>query len=73
MTSTQCNINDQATGWKSQDIDLVVPHQVTRSITDRLMMIVGFPLEKAMYTITKYGNTAAASIPIALAEAMEED
>jgi 3-oxoacyl-[acyl-carrier-protein] synthase III len=37
------------------------------------MMIVGFPLEKAMYTITKYGNTAAASIPIALAEAMEED
>jgi len=26
-----------------------------------------------MYTITKYGNTAAASIPIALAEAMEED
>jgi len=50
-----------------------VPHQVTRSITDRLMRIVGFPLDKDMYTITKPVNRAAASIPIALTEAIEED
>ncbi len=61
------------TGWKNEDVDLVVPHQVTRSITERLMKIGGMPLEKTMYTITKYGNTAAASIPIALAEAVEEN
>ena len=60
------------TGWKPEEVELVVPHQVTRSITERIMRIIGIPLEKAMYTVTKYGNTAAASIPIALVEALEE-
>jgi 3-oxoacyl-(acyl-carrier-protein) synthase III len=58
-------------GWELGDVDLVVPHQVTRSITERLMRIVGLPLEKAMITLDKYGNTAAASVPMALAEAVE--
>lgn len=59
-------------GWALGDVDLVVPHQVTRSITERLMKIVGIPLKKAMITVDKYGNTAAASVPIALADAVEE-
>jgi len=59
-------------GWELGDVDLVVPHQVTRSITERLMRIGGLPLEKAMITIHKYGNTAAASVPMALADAVEE-
>lgn len=59
-------------GWEMEDVDMIVPHQVTRSITERLMRIVGFPLEKAMITLDKYGNTAAASVPMALAEAVEE-
>jgi 3-oxoacyl-(acyl-carrier-protein) synthase III len=59
-------------GWELGDVDLVVPHQVTRSITERLMRIVGLPLEKAMITLDKYGNSAAASIPMALADAVEE-
>jgi 3-oxoacyl-(acyl-carrier-protein) synthase III len=61
------------TGWRHEDVDRVVPHQVTRGITERIMRIVNLPPEKAMYTITKYGNTAAASIPIALTEAIEEN
>lgn len=61
------------TGWKVEEIDLVVPHQVTRSIIERLLRIAGLPLGKAVYTITKYGNTAAASIPIALSDAMDEN
>ena len=61
-----------ANGWSFEDIDLVVPHQVTRSITERLMKIVGLPIEKAMITVNKYGNTAAASVPIAFADAVEE-
>ena len=60
------------TGWAFEDVELVVPHQVTRSITERIMKIVGLPVEKAMITVNKYGNTAAASIPIALADAVEE-
>jgi 3-oxoacyl-[acyl-carrier-protein] synthase-3 len=59
-------------GWRLDDVDLVVPHQVTRSITERLMKIVGLPIEKAMITVNKYGNTAAASVPIAFADAVEE-
>jgi len=37
------------------------------------MRIAGLPLGKAAYTITKYGNTAATSIPLALSEAMDEN
>lgn len=59
-------------GWKLDDVDLFVPHQVTRSITERMMKIVGVPMEKAMVTVNKYGNTAAASVPIAFADAVEE-
>ncbi|HEY49100.1 MAG TPA: ketoacyl-ACP synthase III [Dehalococcoidia bacterium] len=60
------------TGWAFDDVELVVPHQVTQSITERIMKIVGLPVERAMITVSKYGNTAAASIPIALADAVEE-
>ena len=59
-------------GWKLDDVELFVPHQVTRSITERITKILGLPLEKSMITIHKYGNTAAASIPIGLCEAVEE-
>lgn len=59
-------------GWDFDDVELVVPHQVTRSITERIMRIVGLPVEKAMITVDKYGNTAAASIPLALADAVKE-
>lgn len=60
------------TGWKPEDVELIVPHQVTRGITERIMRIVNMPIEKAMITVHKYGNTAAASIPLALADAIEE-
>jgi 3-oxoacyl-[acyl-carrier-protein] synthase-3 len=60
------------TGWKPEDVELVVPHQVTRGITERIMRIANMPIEKAIITVHKYGNTAAASIPLALADALEE-
>ena len=54
------------------DVDLVVPHQVNiriiKSATDKL----NFPLEKVYVNIDRYGNTSAASIPIALDEAVRE-
>ncbi len=59
-------------GWQPENVDLVVSHQVTQQIIERIGKHVGIPSEKCMVTLTKYGNTAAASIPIALAEAMEE-
>jgi len=58
-------------GVAAQDIDLVVPHQANRRIIESLAHFLGVPDEKVMINIDKYGNTSAATVPIALAEALE--
>ena len=50
-------------------VKLIVPHQVNQRIIDSAMEKLGMPPEKAFVNIDKYGNTSAASIPIALDEA----
>lgn len=59
-------------GWKPGEIDIVVPHQVSERITRKLSKRVRIPMEKIVLTLYKYGNCAAASIPIALGEAIDE-
>ena len=61
----------QRAGWGVEDVKLVVPHQVTQELIERISRMCGFPPEKSIITLTKYGNTAAASIPMALADAIE--
>ncbi len=61
----------QRAGWGVEDVKLLVPHQVTQDLIERISRMCGFPPEKSIITLTKYGNTAAASIPMALAEAIE--
>ncbi len=51
------------------DITLIVPHQVNQRIIDSAMGKLGLGPEKAFVNIERYGNTSAASIPIALDEA----
>lgn len=51
------------------DVKLIVPHQVNQRIIDSAMEKLGLAPEKAFVNIHKYGNTSAASIPIALDEA----
>lgn len=51
------------------DIAMVVPHQVNQRIIDSACTKLGFPGEKVYMNIDRYGNTSAASIPIALDEA----
>ncbi len=53
----------------TRDVALIVPHQVNKRIIDSAMERLGLPPEKAFVNIDKYGNTSAASIPIALDEA----
>lgn len=50
-------------------VKLIVPHQVNQRIIDSAMEKLGLPTEKAFVNLDKYGNTSAASIPIALDEA----
>ena len=53
-----------------EQVKLIVPHQVNQRIIDSAMEKLGFGPEKAFVNIDKYGNTSAASIPIALDEAV---
>jgi 3-oxoacyl-[acyl-carrier-protein] synthase III len=55
------------------DVSLVVPHQANTRITEMVRRKLKLPPESMYMNIHKYGNTTAASIPIALAEAMRDD
>jgi 3-oxoacyl-[acyl-carrier-protein] synthase-3 len=52
------------------DVKLVVPHQVNQRIIDSATEKMGFPKEKVFVNIHHYGNTSAASVPLALDEAL---
>ena len=54
----------------ADDIALVIPHQVNQRIIDSAVRHMAFPPEKVMGNLDRYGNTSAASVPIALDEAM---
>lgn len=54
---------------KPEDVDLFIPHQANLRISQFVQRQLGFPDDKVFNNIQKYGNTTAASIPIALSEA----
>lgn len=62
---------DQA-GCTLDDVDCLIPHQANVRIIKSLCSRLGFPLDKTVVNIAEYGNTSSASIPIALAEAVED-
>lgn len=59
-------------GFTVDDLDLIIPHQANQRITDAIRQRMKLPPEKVFGNIYKYGNTTAASIPIALTEAYEQ-
>jgi 3-oxoacyl-[acyl-carrier-protein] synthase-3 len=61
-----------AAGVSLDDVDLVVAHQANGRIIEAVAERLGLPPEKVFTNIARYGNTSAASIPIALAEAQSE-
>jgi 3-oxoacyl-[acyl-carrier-protein] synthase-3 len=56
-----------------EDVDLYVPHQANIRILKAVIERLGLPIEKVMLNVDRYGNTSAASIPIALDEAVRKD
>ncbi len=62
----------EKTGYKTTDIDMFIPHQANLRISAFVQKKLGLSDEKVYNNIQKYGNTTAASIPIALCEAWEE-
>lgn len=59
-------------GLTGNDLDLLFPHQANIRIIQSVAEKAGMPMEKVFVNIHKYGNTSAASVPIALAEAYEQ-
>ncbi len=60
-------------GVSTDDIALLIPHQANRRINEMVAHKLKLPPEKVMHNIMYYGNTTAASIPLALSEAIEQD
>lgn len=56
-------------GLSVDDISLLIPHQANKRLIKQTAKKLGFPLEKVFINIDKWGNTSAASIPIAITEA----
>ena len=54
------------------DVDLFIPHQANIRIIESAAQALGLPMEKVFTNVDRYGNTSAASIPIALCEAVEQ-
>lgn len=57
---------------RPEEIDLLVPHQANLRIIQAMAKRLNMPMEKVVVTIHKYGNTSAASIPMALDEAVRD-
>jgi len=64
-------IGEMMEGYDQDELGLIVPHQVNQRIIDAAVERHEIPAEKVMVNIDKYGNTSAASVPIALHEAYE--
>ena len=72
MESAARNAMDRA-GVTMEDITLVVPHQANIRIIDAAMKRLEIPREKAAMVLERTGNTSAASIPLALVNALDDD
>ncbi|HEY5280563.1 MAG TPA: beta-ketoacyl-ACP synthase III [Pseudolabrys sp.] len=62
----------EATGTTASDIDWFVPHQANKRIIDGSAHKLGIAPEKVVITVDRHGNTSAASIPLALADAVAD-
>lgn len=59
-------------GMKAEDIDYLIPHQANLRIIQAVQERLGYGDEKVVTNIKYYGNTSAASIPLAMAESVEQ-
>ncbi len=70
LASTALTAIDRA-GLRPDDIALFIPHQANSRIIEAVAKGLGLPMEKMFTNVERYGNTSAASVPLALSEAVE--
>jgi 3-oxoacyl-[acyl-carrier-protein] synthase III len=71
LSSSMKRVLEKA-GMLPEDIALFIPHQANLRIIETAARMMRQPLDKFMINLPKYGNTSAASVPLALVEAFEE-
>lgn len=59
-------------GFKTEDLDWLVPHQANARILDATAKKLGLPPEKVVMTVGQHANTSAASVPLALDQAVRD-
>ncbi len=62
----------QQCGVSPDEVSLVIPHQANLRIIESVAKHAGIPMEKVVVTVQKYGNMSAATVPVALCEALAE-
>src|SRR5256885_12192518 len=70
--SSACEDTLTRLNLKPRDVDLVVPHQANLRIIEAVAKRAHLPLERVYVNIQRYGNMSAATVPVALCEALEE-
>ncbi len=70
--STACAEALAKIGKTSDEVDLVIPHQANLRIIEAVARKAGVPMEKVFTNVDRYGNMSAATVPVALCEALEE-
>ena len=58
-------------GLRLDDIDLIIPHQANVRIIEAVAKGLSFPMERIFVNVDRFGNTSAASVPLALSEAVD--
>lgn len=71
MGDASADVVSQA-GWVLEDVDLLIPHQANQRIIDATARRLKLDHSKVFSNVHAYGNTSAATIPVALAEALEQ-
>jgi 3-oxoacyl-[acyl-carrier-protein] synthase-3 len=70
--SVACAEALQKIGKSAADIDLVIPHQANLRIIEAVAKKTGVPMERVFTNVHRYGNMSAATVPVALCEALAE-
>ena len=71
MSEASARVMSQC-GVTADDVGLVVPHQANLRIIESVARYAGIPMDRVMLTVHKYGNMSAATVPVALVEALDE-
>lgn len=69
MTAVAEEVRERV-GWRPEDVDCLVAHQANRRILQAVAERLSLPMERCALHLDRAGNTAAASIPLAMADAV---